>query len=276
MVPLQIKKMKKTLLLLLCVIYFAAANAQLSSIFSKKKKTTDSTHVAVSVKPASVYTAPTAKKDWSKVDLSKRPADHFMIQYGLDSWTGKPDSIKTKGFSRHFNFYVMLDKPLKNNKKFSVAYGLGIGSSNIILDHRYVKVWANSTTLPFDSTTRFNKSKLTTIYVEAPLELRYYSDPENPNKSWKAAVGVKVGTLLKAYFKGKDFQDQNGQSIYGPTYIKKEYDKKFFNTTLITASARIGYGCISLHTDYQITSVIKPGFGPNMNTYSIGLSISGL
>jgi hypothetical protein len=269
-------KMKKTLLLLLCVIYFAGANAQLSSIFSKKKKTTDTTHAVINPKPASVYT-PTVKKDWSKVDLSKRPADHFMFQYGYDNWIGsKPDSVKTKGFSRHFNFYVMFDKPLKNNKKFSVAYGLGLGSSNIIFDHRYVKVWANSPTLPFDSTTRFNKSKLTTMYVEAPAELRYYSNPENPGKSWKAAIGVKVGTLIKAYFKGKDLLDQNGNSLFGPTYIKKEYDKKFFNSTTVTASARFGYGFISLHTEYQITSVIKPGFGPDMHTLSIGLCISGL
>ncbi len=270
--------MKKTLLLLLCVTVFAGANAQLSSIFSKKKKSVDSTaHVAGIQKPASVYAAPAAKKDWSKVDLSKRPADHFMFQYGLDTWLGsKPDSIKTKGFSRHFNFYVLFDKPLKQNKKYSIAYGLGIGSSNIILDHRYAKVWANSSSLPFDSTTRFNKSKLTTIYVEAPVEFRYYSNPENPNKSWKMAVGVKVGTILKAYFKGKDLQDQNGASIYGPTYIKKEYDKKFFNSTLVTASARVGYGAFSLHADYQITSVLKPGFGPDMHTLSIGLSISGL
>lgn len=268
--------MKKTLLLLLCVIYFAGANAQLSSIFSKKKKATDSTHIANVAKPVNANSNLTVKKDWSKVDLSKRPADHFMLQYGLDTWTGKPDSIKTKGFSRHFNVYVMFDKPLKNNKKFSVAYGLGLGTSNIILDHRYAKVWANSTSLPFDSTTRYNKSKVTTIYAELPAELRYYSDPENPNKSWKMAVGVKLGTILKAYFKGKDLQDQNGNSVYGPTYIKKEYDKKFFNSTLVTASARIGYGAFSLHADYQITSVIKPGYGPDMHTISIGLSISGL
>jgi len=269
--------MKKTLLVLLCIVYFVGANAQISSFFSKKKKSSDSTHLAMAPKALSKSVTPVIKTDWSKVDLSKRPADHFMFQYGLDTWVGTiPDSIKTKGFSRHFNFYFMMDKPLKQNKKYSVAYGLGMGSSNIILDHRYVKVWANSNSLPFDSTTRYNKSKVTTMYVEAPAELRYYSNPENPNKSWKMAVGVKVGTILKAYFKGKDLLDQNGNSVYGPNYIKKEYDKKFFNSTLVTGTARIGYGAVSLHADYQITSVIKPGFGPDMHTLSIGLSISGL
>jgi len=263
--------MKRTLLLLLCVITIVSANAQLRQLFHKKKKT----ETAATPKPTAIA-APKVKKDWSKINLSQRPADHFMIQYGSDSWTGRPDSIRTKGFSRHFNFYVMLDKPFKTNPHYSVAYGAGIGSSNIFFDHRYAKVWANSPSLPFDSTTRFNKSKVTTIYLQVPVEIRYYSNPENPQKSWKAAAGIKVGTLLKAYFKGKNLQDATGNSIYGPAYIKKENDKKFFNGTFISATARIGYGNISLNAEYQITSVLKQGFGPDMRTLSIGITISGL
>ena len=61
-----------------------------------------------------------------KIDLSNRAADHFMIQYGADSWTNRPDSVRTAGFSRHFNIYFMLDKPFKTNPKYSIAYGIGI------------------------------------------------------------------------------------------------------------------------------------------------------
>ena len=43
------------------------------------------------------------KKDWSKLDLSTRANDHFLIQYGDDAWPNVPDSINTSGFSRHFN-----------------------------------------------------------------------------------------------------------------------------------------------------------------------------
>lgn len=261
--------MKKTLLLLLCIASIASAHAQISKLFSQKKKTPAS-KTASSSKP---------KKDWSKVDFSKRAADHFMIQYGADSWTGKPDSVKTKGFSRHFNFYFMMDKPFKSNPHYSVAYGLGLGTSNIFFDRRYVDVKAPSAQLPFtneDSSTHFNKFKLVTMYVQVPVELRYFSNPENPNRSWKYAIGAKVGTLLKAYTKGKNLVDKNGNSYYGSSYISKESSKKFLNSTMLSFTGRIGYGNISLNADYMVTGVLKSGTGPVMNTLSIGLTISGL
>jgi hypothetical protein len=106
--------------------------------------------------------------------------------------------------------------------------------------------------------------------------LRYYSNPENPSKSWKAALGVKVGTLLKSFTKGKNLQNKAGGSIYGDKFIEKESNKKFFNGTRIAASARVGYGIIGLQFSYQITQVFKEGFDPEVRPYSIGLTISGL
>ncbi len=246
------------------------------------KKSTLLLFILAAVFTANAQTTPETKKTTKKIDLSNRAADHFMIQYGMDSWTGTPDSIRTKGFSRHFNFYFMLDKPFKGNPKFSVAYGVGIGSNNIFFDKQYVDIKANSSRLPFRNSfpgtdsAYFKKFKLTSIFLEAPIELRYYSNPENPNKSWKAAIGVKVGTLIKAYTKGKDLQNKAGQSLYGSSYIEKESNKKFFNSTKLAVTARVGFGAFSLDAGYQITQVIKQGFGPEVRPFSIGLTISGL
>jgi hypothetical protein len=106
--------------------------------------------------------------------------------------------------------------------------------------------------------------------------VRYYSNPENPNKSWKAALGIKVGTLLKTYSKGKNLLTKNGFSIYGPTYIEKESQRRFFNGTMLAITGRIGYGAVSLSGGYQITGVLKDGSGPAMNRLSVGVTISGL
>ena len=169
-----------------------------------------------------------------------------------------------------------MDKPLKTNPKFSIAYGFGLGSSNIFFDREYVKVKGTGSTLAFDSTTHFRKSKITTEYLQVPLELRYYSDPQHPDKSWKMAVGMKAGILIKSYFKGKDHQDQNGNSYYSNLYVLKESNKRYFNGVTIVGTARVGYGNFSLNCDYQITPVLKQGAGPDMHTLSIGLTISGL
>lgn len=214
-----------------------------------------------------------------KIDMSNRPADHLMIQYGSDSWTSRPDSVRTGGFSRHFNMYFMFDKPFKTNPKLSVAFGVGIGSSNMFFENTRLDLKSNSFRLPFtaiDSTDHFKKYKVVNIYGEIPIELRYYSNPANPNKSWKAAVGVKVGTLLKTYTKGKDLVNKAGASIYGPTYIVKENDKRFFNTTMLALTGRIGYGFMSLDAGYQFNGVLKDGVGASMNRFSLGITISGL
>jgi hypothetical protein len=132
-------------------------------------------------------------------------------------------------------------------------------------------------TLPFknlDSTDHFKKYKLTTVFLEAPVELRFTSDPSNSNKSFKTALGVKVGTLINAHTKGKNLENKNGQSIND--YIAKESSKKFFNSTKLAVTGRVGYGIFSLYGSYQVTAILKDAAGPQMRPYSIGFSISGL
>lgn len=225
--------------------------------------------------------AQTTSNNSKKLDLTGRPADHFMIQFGSDAWTSRPDSVNTSGFSRHFNFYFMYDKPFKSNQHFSAAYGAGISTSNIFFDnHTYVDVKSAANTLPFRkldaNANYFTKQKVVTIYLTAPVELRYYSNPVNPSKSWKLAAGLKLGTLLKAYSKAKNYVRPDGSSIYGKTYVEKQESKRFFNGTDMTLTGRVGYGLFSFDMGYQVTPVLRDGFGPTMNKVSFGITLSGL
>lgn len=223
----------------------------------------------------------TGKNIWKKIDLGARPNDHFMIQYGLDGWSGTPDSTSPSGFSRHFNFYFMLDKPFKTNPHLSIGYGLGIGSSNIFFKDVYVNLKSNTSTLPFvdvktSSTNHYDKFKLTTMFVELPLEFRYAADPVTPDRGLKASVGVKLGYLLNSYTKGKNALDAAGASIYGPTYKIKEYDTRFINHTRVAATGRLGVGNFSIDFSYQLTNFLKANTGPTINPWAVGLTISGL
>jgi len=223
----------------------------------------------------------TGKKNWKKIDLSNRANDHFMIQYGADGWGGMPDSANPSGFSRHFNFYFMLDKPFKTNPHMSIGYGLGIGSSNIFFKNTYINLKSGTSTLPFvnvstSSVNHYKKYKLTTMFVELPLELRYAADPVTPDRGLKASIGVKLGYLINAYTKGKDALDAAGNTIYGPTYKEKEYDTRFINHTRVAATARLGIGNVSIDFSYQLTNLLKVNTGPVINPYSFGITLSGL
>ena len=212
-----------------------------------------------------------------KQGTKPRASDHFVAQFGYTTWQGAPDSIATGGFSRTANVYLMMDFPFKTNPHWSVAIGVGMGTDNIYFDKGSVDITGTGTNLRFRNladTAHFKKYKLATAYAEAPVELRFRSNPDNDRRSIKAAIGVKVGTLLNAHTKGKTLEDRNGNTIND--YKVKEFSKRFFNTTRIAGTARLGFGHFSLFGTYQLTPLFKEGQAPQIRPLTIGLTLSGL
>ncbi len=191
-----------------------------------------------------------------------------------------PDSVSRRrqgGFSRGFNFALMINKPFKTDPRWSVAFGIGISNSNIFFQTVNIGVNAPGSSIPFtndSASNHFKKYKLATTFLEIPVELRYTFDPERQNRSWKLAIGAKVGEMLDAHTKGKTLLDQNGNLIND--YTEKVSNTAFFNTTRLCGTARVGYGNFSIFTAIQITSFFKSGAGPGVIPYQIGLSLSGL
>jgi hypothetical protein len=220
------------------------------------------------------------KKDWSKINLANRPNDHFMLQLGYNGWTGLPDTVNTKGIPRSFNMYFMFDFPFKTNPRFSVGIGVGVGSDNFYLDKMTVDISGrtnNSSTLSFRNvadTNYFKKYKIATTFLEVPIELRFAANPENTNKSWKAAIGGKVGLLAGAGIKGRTLLSRNGGTISSVTV--KEKSKRYFNGTRLSVTGRISKGIFGIYGTYQVNQFIKDGAGPDIRPFQIGLTISGL
>lgn len=226
------------------------------------------------VKPAKVEEpkAPKIKPDYSKLDLRKRASDHFMLQFGMAGW-GKPDEITTKGFSRTFNGYFLFDFPFKSNPRLSVAVGPGVGTDNIFFDKMTVDLNDRfGAKFTRDTITRYKKHKLVTGYVEAPIELRYSTNPENMNKGWKFAFGAKIGTLIDAKMKSKIDLDATGTG----GYYTKEKDRRYINSTRFALIGRVGLGNFSVFGSYTVTDFFKEGLGPSVRPYSFGVVLSGL
>ena len=210
------------------------------------------------------------------VDLSNRPGDHLMLQLGYVNWSGVPDTIAMGSFSKAFNIYFMLDKPFKSNPSLSIAFGVGIGSDHIQFSKVNIGIKEGGNTMPFTNvrdTNHFKKSTLSTTYLEAPLEFRYSADPEN-GKGFKFAVGFKAGTLFNAHTRNSQLQNRGGTVIND--YVMKEASSRFFNKSRFTATARVGYGHVSLFTSIQLNPTIRDGIGPAAKPFAVGLSLSGL
>ncbi|MGZ5135987.1 MAG: porin family protein [Flavitalea sp.] len=216
------------------------------------------------------------KKKKQLVDMSNRPNDHFLLQLGYTQWAGKPDSINTSGFSKSINAYFMFDFPFKTNPKLSMAFGPGISSDHILFSKTHVGIKDKTPTLEFrnvSDTNHFKKTKLATVYLEAPIEFRYSANPETGN-GLKFAIGVKVGTMLTAHTRNVKFQSKGGTLIND--YTMKEASKQFFNKNRLSGQVRVGWGHFTLYGSYQFTNLIKDGQGPQLKPYSIGLTLSGL
>lgn len=213
------------------------------------------------------------------VNLNHRPGDHLMLQFGYDGWSGMPDSVRNhqKGLNRGFNAYFMFDKVFKSSPKFSIGIGAGVSTSNIYFDKMNVVVNGRTNTLPFvavDSTDHFKKYKVATTFLEIPLELRYTARPAQFNKSVKAALGIKLGTMVNAHTKGKNLLDKNNNPV--KSYTEKITSKQYFNTTRFMATARVGYGIVSIFGTYGLSNVLKDGVGPEMKPFQVGITVSGL
>lgn len=197
----------------------------------------------------------------------KKPSrDFVMLSLGYNGWV-KPDSIQTKGLGRTAHLDICYDFPIKKTH-LSFAAGIGIGASNIYLNDQILLNTDTFTAARFvPETTNYKRYKLTTTYLEAPFELRYFANKDNRNKGFKAAVGMRVGTLISAHVKGR---------LDSTKVNYKENSKKYLSPWQFEATLRLGYGNFSIFGAYNITPLFKDGQGPLITPYSIGLTITGL
>ena len=218
-------------------------------------------------------------KEKKKKDILNRSGDHFMFQLSYDNWLGAQDSVDShiKGLNRGLNVYVMYNMPFKSDPRFSVAAGIGIGSSNIYFNKMNVEIGSTKTVLPFtatDSANNYKKYKLSTSFLEVPIEFRFSSKPETPGKSVKVALGVKLGTMVNAHTKGKTLRDASGKTLFNST--DKVSDRSYFNTTRLAGTPRIGYGNFSIFGAYNFSTMFKDGVAEDVKLLQVGLTISGL
>lgn len=208
----------------------------------------------------------------AKSEIKKPSRDFIMMQFTYEGWANKPDSVKTGGIPRGFNAYVCYDFPIKTSH-FSFAAGIGVGTSNMYLDNQQIRLqdtgFAGSSARFETETRNYNKYKITTAYLEAPFELRFFENKDNRNKGFKAAIGARAGLLVGAHTKGK-------LKVDGANVVEKINTRRYMEKWRFSATARVGWGNFSLFGSYNINSLFADGSGPAISPYSVGLCITGL
>lgn len=245
--------------------FFVAALTVLISSVAVAQTDTAATVMDTAVRPRRIQ------------QLEARSNDHFLLQFGYTQWHGKPDTVNMGGIPRTFNVYFMFDFPFKTNPSWSVGIGVGMATDNIYFEKSSVGIANQTEAVVFrnlQDTNHFKKYKLATAYAEAPIELRFSSNPADNGRSVKAALGIKVGRLLNVHTKGKELENRAGNTLNN--YKEKLYSRQFFNDNRLSATARLGYGHFSIFASYSLTPLFREGLGPAVRPMSLGLTLSGL
>jgi hypothetical protein len=195
--------------------------------------------------------------------------DRIVLDHGYQLWIDDIDSIKSKGYSRTFNFYFMYDI-LLGKSRFSIAPGLGISTNSAFLDHQLVKGTDSTETTfqPFVGT--YKKYKLNTLYIDIPLEIRYRSKPNKHNKSVKIAAGFKAGVLINSHTKlVHDGPDGDKEVIKVKNYT--DLSRFRYGPTF-----RIGYSFFNVFASYSVSELFGNNGPQSIHPLTIGLSVNGL
>lgn len=210
----------------------------------------------------------------------------FVVELGLNHAKNAPPDFST-GFwgSRSLNLYYTYDIRILNSR-VSFVPGIGVSLERWKFKNGYVLGYHNDSLKmnhPSDlGINRLAKSQLITNYIEAPLEFVYRSKPDDPARSFKFAIGGRVGYSFDSFTKVK--YREGGE-------VKKIKDKQDFevNKFRYSLSARVGIGNVAIFGYYNMTPLFEKGKGPidpkenatdtysgqrDFKTFTIGLSLS--
>jgi hypothetical protein len=222
----------------------------------------------------------------TEVDKSKRPdiPGAFVVEILVNRDLQGPEEFDL-GFwgSRTANLYYQY--PIRLFKtRFSLVPAIGVSLERFKLrNYRTMGLNTTGDSLRLLTPTEagllgIKKSQLITNYIELPIELRYSSNPDDPNRSFKAAIGGRIGYLYDSFNKIKYRED-------GET--KKLKNKQNFNLNDIRYGvfAKIGVGNFSIVGYYNLSNLFQDGKGPGVRggpngvvtdfqTFSVGVSLS--
>lgn len=216
----------------------------------------------------------TEKKSKGRPDLP----GNFTLEYGFNFAPQAPSGFDL-GFwgSRTLNFYYQYDIRI-GKSNFSVVPGIGFSMERF--------KFKNDSTLTMvdDQVTLINpaklgfrdvrKSMLVANYIEIPLEFVFRSNPEDPARSFKVAVGGRIGYLFDSFTKMKYKEDGE---------LKKLKDKQQFDLSQFRygISTKLGLGNFSLFGYYNFNPLFESGKGLKENskevqfsTWTVGISLS--
>lgn len=200
----------------------------------------------------------------------KMPKDQFILNLLSNSLLNTPENMDMMPVSVGAETYYM-STLVGANSSLSVALGLGVGVNNY-----------HNNCIPYDSVEvtyfkqipgeyEYIKNKITTAYVDIPLEIRFKTKPNLKKRNFKVAIGGKVGYMISSYikYKGEDFRTASNKMVKFKEYNLNNLVPLRYGTFL-----RIGYGKVNLLVNYTLSTLFEKNKGPDVVPVSFGFSFT--
>jgi hypothetical protein len=216
--------------------------------------------------------------------MAQRPdlPGHLIFDFGLNSWSNTPVGASMDLWkSKDLNITYLYDLPIGDGG-LTFTPGVGLSMEKFAFDNNttLTSTISNSGARTINVTQletiylnakSFKRTKLSTNYVDVPLEFRWYARPGNYGQGFRVALGGKVGILYSSYTKVK-MEDE----ARDPKMVKDRQELGV-NPFRYGILARIGWGGIGFFGYYELSKKFDnpPPGGENTKTFSFGISLTG-
>lgn len=226
--------------------------------------------VVITIFSSSIVAQDVVKKTKGRPDIPGT----FLIDFGFNRALNAADTFDIGFFgSRTVNLYYQHEIKIPILKgKFSFHPGIGMGMERFkFRDNTTLAYDANNALQLQTPTPNLNKSQLIANYLDAPVELRFSTNPFDPGRSFKAAIGFRGGILLTSQTKVKFEEDGENIKI-------KNIQPWNLNPFRYGVYARIGVGNFNFFGYYNLSNYFKSGEGiqgRDANVLTVGVSLAG-
>lgn len=197
----------------------------------------------------------------------------FLIDLGFNLLQSEPENLELNLIgSRTVNLYYYYDMPI-GNSGFVFMPGIGLGLNHFKFD--------NDVTLGYSQDADGNnivevadlegvdvkKSLLVANYIDIPVEIRFYTNPDDKKRSFNVSVGGRAGFRFSSHTKLKySLNDEN---------IKEKNKRDFgLNRLRYGLTGRVGFGGFNLFYYHSLSEMFDEGPAGTVDTSNMTLGIS--
>lgn len=199
------------------------------------------------------------------------PGD-LLVDFGVNFWTERPD-ILPRNILGSNSFGLYYNQRIRFNDYFSFYPGLGFTFDKFAFDGNHTWLRDADGTISLDTLNGVNlsKNKISTTYVEIPVEFRIHPFETVNGEGFFIGLGAVGGFRLGSHTKIKYDLDEE-------TYKEKLYSSFGMNSFRYGVQARLGFktfhffGKLYLNDLFEITPVEE---GANPKVFTLGINFSG-